>query len=453
MRQEMEKVLQVLFACLTSERLDELAKETGFIQRKRKMTATKFIQLLFQMEGNFSTNTLQELATSYTLSSQEQLSRNGMDKQFKPEAILFLQRVIQEIIVCLHGLEYPVPPSFLETPITAFRIIDSTHVQFKNPLSGSSGHWSVKIQFEFDFLTGNVLFFTVNEQPMSDTNAGKERLALLQENELCVQDLGYFDLTTFRAIQEKGAFFLSKTRADSHLARLSCTPRYHPNGEAIQSSLYEQVNLQALCDKLKPGEYLELDDLYIGTTHRFLCRCILVKQTEKGFAQRLKRIDRRTVQSRKQPKRTVRQRANCTVYMTNLPKNVSTETILSFYRLRWQVELTFKYWKSVLHLKETKALKKGRTMCHIYATLLVAILSQRISYQLRNASAHTKQIEISELVAMRTIAQKVLPIFWQLQRTKKALKEFCQLLSRLLATTAKKSHKKSQTNSTTLTIL
>ncbi len=55
------KVLDRLFTVLTPEKVDALAKETGFIQRKRTLSASDFLSLLFQFQGNVVGCTLQEL--------------------------------------------------------------------------------------------------------------------------------------------------------------------------------------------------------------------------------------------------------------------------------------------------------------------------------------------------------------------------------------------------------
>ncbi|QQP11664.1 transposase [Lysinibacillus agricola] len=55
-----------------------------------------------------------------------------------------------------------------------------------------------------------------------------------------------------------------------------------------------------------------------------------------------KKINRRAVKSGKVPKQVVRDLAGITIYISNLPEWISARQIVELYRLRWQVELTFK---------------------------------------------------------------------------------------------------------------
>ncbi|MFY0521648.1 transposase, partial [Lysinibacillus sp. UGB7] len=130
--------------------------------------------------------------------------------------------------------------------------------------------------------------------------------------------------------------------------------------------------------------------------------------------QQIQKINRRAVKSGKVPKQVVRDLAGITIYMSNLPDSISARQIVELYRLRWQVELHFKVWKSYLAIDHFKVMKKERWLCHIYGTILVYLISQSIAYQLRNFIWEEKQIEISEMVAMRSIATKVLPKLYEM---------------------------------------
>ena len=67
------------------------------------------------------------------------------------------------------------------------------------------------------------------------------------------------------------------------------------------------------------------------------------------------------------------------VFITNVTKDcLTSEQIMSIYRLRWQVELVFKTWKSHYEIDQYKTMKKERMECYVYATLLLILLQWRI---------------------------------------------------------------------------
>jgi len=59
------------------------------------------------------------------------------------------------------------------------------------------------------------------------------------------------------------------------------------------------------------------------------------------------------------------------VLITNLPAdNFIIEDVSVLYRVRWQVELLFKRWKSLVGLSQSRGHRAYRVLCETYAKLL-----------------------------------------------------------------------------------
>ena len=436
------QLIEKLFQCICPERVDEIAKETGFIKRKRLFTAHDFLSLLFQIHGNLVNCSLQELCTKLLMKQEIAVSRTAIDKKFTPEAVVFLQRIMQELII-----EQPIlQPSVLtlsdDWPFTSIRVMDSSFVSVPDHLKAracKTRQTSAKIQFEFNILTGQPTFLCVDFNNINDVKMGARRVPFIEEKELCLQDLGYFSFDQFEEIAGNGGFFISKLRSDVYIALKNPFPSFHSNGEVVQSSLYHRIDLAALCKKLTPGEYLELEGVHFGRDAHFSARCILFAHDEEQKEMRIQRIQRRTVQSGKKPKQVVKDLAGITICMTNLPESIYAPQIIELYRLRWQVELIFKVWKSYLEIDHFKLVKQERWLCHLYGTLLVCLISQLIAYQLRNVIWEEEQIEISEMVAIRSIAIEVLSRLYEIYKKKrKAFKKDVEMVISLFIKTARK---------------
>ncbi|MGB6407080.1 MAG: IS4 family transposase [Planococcus donghaensis] len=434
--------LDPLFAFLAPEKVDALAKETGFIQRKRKLTASDFLSLLFQAHGNFIDPSLQELSTKLLADQEIDISRTAVDKKFTKQAVHFLQRLVEELFQIQQSLELVKHPVAVDWPFTSLRILDATHLEVPNSLKAhakKTRQSSVKIQHEFDVLTGRLTFLRIDFGNVNDTIMGGKRVPFLDEQELCLQDLGYFHFHSFEQIDENRNYFLTKFRNDAYLAYQNPFPAYHPDGSVVKSSEYQRIELERLCENMAPGEILELEQVYFGRDAHFSARCVLFARSEEQRQHRLQKIQRRASKSGKKPKQLVRDLAGITGYMTNLPEPVSGSHLVELYRMRWQIELNFKALKSYLEIDHFRLVKQERWLCHIYATLLVFLLSQLIAYQIRNAIWRVEEKEISETIAIRSIACEFLAQMYEaVKQKKKTLLAFVPLISHLFSRTARK---------------
>ena len=66
--------------------------------------------------------------------------------------------------------------------------------------------------------------------------------------------------------------------------------------------------------------------------------------------------------------------------LPNVSRDVWTAAVVwTVYRLRWQIELTFKHWKALLHLHVLKGTRPERIKCLLYSRLITIVLLSMIS--------------------------------------------------------------------------
>ncbi len=75
----------------------------------------------------------------------------------------------------------------------------------------------------------------------------------------------------------------------------------------------------------------------------------------------------------------------------------------SFYRLRWQIELMFKIWKSQCHIDKVKPVKKERLECYIYAKLIRIVLSWQIIWAVAKFTLAKDNKALSYYKAFKTM--------------------------------------------------
>lgn len=111
------------------------------------------------------------------------------------------------------------------------------------------------------------------------------------------------------------------------------------------------------------------------------CRVVAIRKSEpaaeearrKALRQRKKNgvaIDLRTIEA-----------TSYIFLLTNLPEEISPESVLALYRLRWQIEMKFKTLKSVIHLGRVPVRTDQALRVHVLAKLLIALLIESLVYQ------------------------------------------------------------------------
>lgn len=333
--------LKKCFELLSSSKMNELARETGFIQRERQLKVNNFLPFLFRNHQKMITDTLQDLCLDLLL-HQVPMTKAGLNKRFNDQCTDFLQAVLSELFQLQLSEILAKMPIDKKFPFKRFRILDGT--SFKLPLSyelifkGTSGA-GVKIQVEFDYLSGQFLLLTTEDGKAADIHAGFERLTHLEPKDLCVQDLGYYHLDLFEEIERRDAYFLSRARLDTQFFLEVANPPLHPDGTYVEKHRYIQLHMKEEIQDLKRGCSKEWPIMYIGRHKKMPMRCVVYRHTEKQETEHKKRMARKQQKKKKQtPKVNVLDLAGVTIFLTNLPASVSAKEIGHLYSLRWQIE-------------------------------------------------------------------------------------------------------------------
>ena len=78
--------------------------------------------------------------------------------------------------------------------------------------------------------------------------------------------------------------------------------------------------------------------------------------------------------------------AEFVLLLTSLPEEHASEAILELYRLRWQIELLFKRFKSLLGLGDLPAKQRNLARSWIFAKLILALLAEKAARRLAESS-------------------------------------------------------------------
>jgi len=103
------------------------------------------------------------------------------------------------------------------------------------------------------------------------------------------------------------------------------------------------------------------------------CRFVAVRMSESEADKSRKRARKERSKHGRVDPRTL-EAAGYVFVLTNLPPEISPESVLDLYRFRWQVEMKFKTLKSVLHLGNVPVRSPELLRVYVLAKLLVALL-------------------------------------------------------------------------------
>jgi len=104
-------------------------------------------------------------------------------------------------------------------------------------------------------------------------------------------------------------------------------------------------------------------------------RLVAIRKSEPAAARaRQKALRERTKKGRAAVDIRTLELAGYFFVLTNLPPDVSAESVLQLYRLRWQIEIKFKTLKSLFHLGNVPARNDESLRVYVLAKLLVALL-------------------------------------------------------------------------------
>ncbi|MCP8971387.1 IS4 family transposase [Ectobacillus ponti] len=360
--------------------LQELARQTEMIRRNRKCKAQDLVSLCVFLGQTISSESLVRLCTRLSEATGVSLSAEALNKRWNERTVKFLKQLF------LYAFQQKICSVIsLSSPFSRIRILDSTSFQlpasYASAYRGSGGGGSeagVKIQLEYELLSGTFLELEANHGVSSDAKYGQTRIATLQPGDLVLRDLGYYYIADLERITEKGAYYISRIRWNTQV---------YQKDEGGEWTL---LHIENLTKHLREGETLELPEVYIGFEYKHQTRLILYRLTQREW-------DKRLAHHKKMKKKMPKAASRVNLFITNVPADILPATqVYDFYSLRWQIEILFKTWKSIFQIHVTKPMKLERFQCHLYGQLLRLCLVANVTYQMRRLLWEKQGKEISE---------------------------------------------------------
>ncbi|KIL72972.1 IS4 family transposase [Bacillus badius] len=433
---------------LSPQSLQQLARKVGFVQRMSKYQAKDLIALCVWLSQKVASTSLTQLCSSLESSTGVLISPEGLNQRFNPSAVKLLQHVFTSLLTQKIYTSQALPYCYV-AQFQRIRILDSTTFQLPDAFastyqgSGGSSHTAgVKIQLEYDLLSGQFMHVHSGPGKQNDRTYGSTCLQTVQAGDLCIRDLGYFDLKDLHQMDENGAYYISRLKLNNRIYLRNPEPEYFKNGTIKKQTEYIQLDLEEIMSQLKPGQTFEINEVYIGQYQKLPARVIFHRLTEEQTRKRWKdqalKEKKKGIVMKERSKRL----SAMNVYITNASsKDVPTEHVHDLYSLRWQIELLFKTWKSFFKIDHCKEIKKERLECHLYGQLIAILLCSSTMFQMRQLLLTKKKQELSEYKSIYIIKDYFILLFQSIQKGTQELSKILIRLFALLQKNGRKSHR------------
>jgi len=354
---------------------DNIARDSGFIQRLRKLSGCKLVQTLVFGWLSKKDATLEELSQTSAALGVE-ITPQALDKRFTARAANFILRVLEAavgIVIAAEKASIPIMARF-----NGVYIQDSSIVTLPDKLGdifpgcgGSSpknSSSSVKMPVRWDIKAGSITGPYLQAGRVNDKNS-----PLQNESLLVAQRLSNID-----------------------------------------------------------------QPILVGAKEKVKCRLIAQKVGAEVANSRRRKIRKNADEKGKTPSKRQLQLASWTIIATNASEQLlSAKEALMLARVRWQIEMRFKLWKNHRHIDSWRTQKPFRSLCEVYANLIVILIQHWIiitscwKYPDRSLTKASKTIQKHALnLAMALASENIERLTEALEIIKRCLAFGCRILKR-----------------------
>jgi hypothetical protein len=332
-------------------RLHTLGKVTRFCQRERVVTPQRLALTMIDAFGTKPLDGIADLHRAFNKLCEQKIHYKPFwDQLSKPQFPVFMKELLSHLV---NDLAVEVLRFDAKSPFARFRHIrlqDGTSFALKDGLAKRfPGRFTkvspaaVELHVNLDLLTETLHSVWLSPDCEAERHFLPTPEALA--GDLLLADRGYFDKHYCRETFNAQGSYIIRGKSDLNPLILRA---YDAQGKEIKS--WRNQRLKAVTSKIARRSTVDLDVQFEAKGSPMTCRIIANPNPREGVPRYL---------------------------VTNLSRFAfSPEHISDGYRLRWQIELLFKEWKSHLQLKRFGTENEHIAEGLIWAALCTAALSR-----------------------------------------------------------------------------
>jgi Transposase DDE domain len=353
---QVEQAMQSVFS-----QADQIAQQSGFVQRTRKLTGKGFLQTLVLTWWNHP-RASRELLSCMAASLGINVSAQGISDRMNEAAASFFYRMLWQTVTQVVAAD-PVGSELLQR-FSAVIVLDSSTIQLPDALSslwrGNGGRSPEGTQAAMKLHVGLELVRGSLHGPfLSDGRSHESASALAGRSwpagSLRITDLGYFKLDVFAQLAAAGSYFLSRLDPSCLL--------FDEAGRPLD-----------LLSWLQTGQRCMDQPIQLGKQHRLPVRLIALRVPQEVAEARREKMQREASDRGQSISARRLALADWTLLIPNVPSHLlSPAQALVLAKARWQIELLFKLWKQDGELDCWCGKKPWAILCELYAKLIALV--------------------------------------------------------------------------------
>ncbi len=373
---KIKSIVQTVKSLFNKTTLNSLAKDTKFVQRSSsKLKGYEFIEVMV-------VDMLEDPDTSYEalceriaeLNPNANISPQALEQRVNSKGgVEYLKAVLEDTLKeCMNASTAHVAPKLLES-FNHVYLEDSTQIELNEKLAkefkgsgGSASKSSIKIDLIYDIKHSAIDNIEISEGSVSDQSKANLISKSMSKGDLAIRDLGYFKVESLRIIdKECQAYYLSRLFKSVNVY--------------LEEDDKEPIDLLGYLKKYYANSGIIDLNVYIGKEEKLPCRLIVYRLPEQVVNERRRKAKKAFSRNGKTPNKDYLDWLEFGFYITNVSNEIWTaEAIGTIYRVRWQIELIFKNWKSLLNIDAIKGTRAERVQCLIYGRLIAIALINTI---------------------------------------------------------------------------
>jgi len=374
-------LLNQITACFDRTKVEEIGLKTGFCKRRRKiMSFNFFLAMTVAAAGKIKPS-----LRSYISAIKVPVSKEAFHHHANSDAAVeFMKQNLKLVTESQPGLNHKQIAGL--DRFKAVKLFDST----QNPVSkrligkyeGRGDKATCKLQLCYEVVKGDLTLCAITSGRVPDQQYAKECPDFIEEGELAIVDLGYFSTKLFNAIDKKKAFFLTKLNWQTNV--------FTPTTE-------QKIALRKTASRLSAGSVHAIDVFLKSarSVDKVPCRLIIMKLPQVLADKKRRNLRKSNRHRGMQPSVDSLFWCGYLLLITNVPEAMlPAHTLADYYSVRWQIELLFKMFKSVLKLSSMNPVNEKRMLCETYGKVILGIILMRIhaAIAIPNWNKHRKTI-------------------------------------------------------------